>query len=94
MSPSIYFHVHRFAYSRERKIHRNIPLGLRISIKGKSQRLAQSTPFFMLPCRAELEGEALFLGIGEVKGTVGKLVAVAHAVSNSCMHTYAGKAQQ
>lgn len=94
MFPSIYFHIHRFAYSREGKIPRNIPLGLRISINGKSQRFAQSTPFFMLPCRAELEGKALFLGIGEVQGTVGKLVAVAHAVSNSCIHTYAGTAQQ
>lgn len=94
MSPSIYFHIHRCAYSRKGRIHRNIPLGPRISINGKSQRFARSTPFFMLPCRAELEGKALFLGIGEVKGTVGKLVSVAQAVSNSCTHTYAGKAQQ
>lgn len=29
MSSSIYFHVRRFVYSREGKIHRNAPLGLR-----------------------------------------------------------------
>lgn len=48
----------------------------------------------MLPCRAELEEKASFLGIGEVKGTMRKLVAVAHEDSNSCMHMYGGKAQQ
>lgn len=39
----------------------------------------------MMPCRAELEGKDLFLGIGEVKGAVGKLVAVAHEDGDSCM---------
>lgn len=35
-APSIDFDIHRFAYPREGKIHRNIPLGLWPSTKGKS----------------------------------------------------------
>lgn len=70
---------------REGKIHQNIPL--RTSIKGKAESFVQSTSFLMLPHRAELEGKSLYLGIGEVKGMVGKLVSVAREDSKSLMHT-------
>lgn len=72
---------------REGKIHQNIPLSLRTSIKGKAESFVQSTSFLMLPHRAELEGKSLYLGIDKVKGMVGKLMSVAREDSKSLMRT-------
>lgn len=55
---------------------------------GKAQSFVLSTPFLMLPHRAELEGKSLYVGIGEGKGVVGKLMSAAREDSESHKHIH------
>lgn len=82
----------RWQVCRKGKIHRNIPL--RTSITGKTQSFVLSTPFLLLPHKAELEGKSLYVGIGEGKVVVGKLMSAAPEDSKSHKHTHMDRAQQ